>query len=113
MKDEIHPEEIVMKTDPICGMQVKESTPFKAEREGETFYFCSEHCRKTFVEEPEAAMAHAHSCCGGHGKSAQVSKEATSPWPSPPKAEREPEKASAHGHEHHHEHGTVERRNRS
>ena len=39
-----------MATDPICGMTVDESSPLRAERDGQTFYFCSEHCRKKFVE---------------------------------------------------------------
>ena len=29
--------------DPICGMTVDEKTGHRAERDGETFYFCSEH----------------------------------------------------------------------
>lgn len=38
-----------MAKDPICGMMVDESSPLRAERDGQTFYFCSEHCRKKFV----------------------------------------------------------------
>ncbi len=38
-----------MAIDPICGMTVDESSPLRAERDGQTFYFCSEHCRKKFV----------------------------------------------------------------
>lgn len=38
-----------MKKDPICGMTVDEATALSAERDGETFYFCSEHCRKEFL----------------------------------------------------------------
>ena len=38
-----------MAIDPICGMTVDESSPLRAERDGQTYYFCSEHCRKTFV----------------------------------------------------------------
>jgi len=34
-----------MTKDPICGMTVDEATALRAERDGETFYFCSEHCR--------------------------------------------------------------------
>lgn len=36
-------------TDPVCGMTVDESTAFHAERDGKTFYFCSDHCREAFV----------------------------------------------------------------
>lgn len=35
--------------DPICGMTVDEKTALHAERDGETFYFCSEHCRAKFL----------------------------------------------------------------
>lgn len=38
-----------MKTDPICGMTVDETQALSAERDGETAYFCSEHCRQTFL----------------------------------------------------------------
>lgn len=38
-----------MALDPICGMTVDESSLLRAERDGQTFHFCSEHCRKTFV----------------------------------------------------------------
>jgi Cu+-exporting ATPase len=42
-----------MAKDPICGMTVDESTPLRAERDGLTYYFCSEHCRKKFVDRVE------------------------------------------------------------
>jgi P-type Cu+ transporter len=38
-----------MAKDPICGMTVDEASALKAEREGEFFYFCSEHCRERFL----------------------------------------------------------------
>jgi YHS domain-containing protein len=31
--------------DPVCGMTVDEATSLHAERDGETFHFCSDHCR--------------------------------------------------------------------
>jgi Cu+-exporting ATPase len=34
--------------DPICGMTVNEATALIAERDGQKFYFCSEHCRQKF-----------------------------------------------------------------
>ena len=53
-----------MAKDPICGMMVDEATPLKAERDGQTFYFCSEHCREKFLAEAKPASsgmdAHAH-----------------------------------------------------
>jgi Cu+-exporting ATPase len=38
-----------MAIDPICGMTVDEATARKAERDGQPFYFCSEHCRQKFL----------------------------------------------------------------
>jgi len=36
-----------MATDPICGMQVDESTALSVEQDGQTHYFCSADCRAT------------------------------------------------------------------
>ena len=38
--------------DPICGMTVDEATALHAERDGKTFYFCSDHCRQKFLSTP-------------------------------------------------------------
>ena len=38
-----------MAIDPICGMTVDERTAISAERDGETFYFCCEHCQRKFL----------------------------------------------------------------
>jgi YHS domain-containing protein len=43
-----------MAIDPICGMTVGETTALRAERHGEIFFFCSEHCRQTFLAQPPA-----------------------------------------------------------
>lgn len=37
--------------DPICGMSVDRTTGLSAVKDGQTYYFCSEHCRKKFVGE--------------------------------------------------------------
>lgn len=52
--------------DPICGMTVDEATALHAERDGETFYFCSDHCRQTFLSAPAGAKPEDKSggCCG-------------------------------------------------
>lgn len=47
-----------MKKDPICGMAVDEATALSAERNGEKFYFCSEHCRKEFLRPIEKTSLH-------------------------------------------------------
>ncbi len=41
-----------MATDPVCGMQVDPQTGLHAQRDGQDFYFCSEHCRQKFLTEP-------------------------------------------------------------
>ncbi|NOY80222.1 MAG: heavy metal translocating P-type ATPase [Kiritimatiellaeota bacterium] len=38
-----------MPTDPICGMEVEESTPHRTEKDGRTYLFCSEHCLHKFL----------------------------------------------------------------
>jgi Cu+-exporting ATPase len=52
--------------DPICGMTVDEATALHAERSGETFYFCSDHCRQKFLSTPAGAKPERKSggCCG-------------------------------------------------
>jgi uncharacterized protein len=37
-------------TDPVCGMKVDRSKALTAERDGHTFYFCSQHCLHGFEE---------------------------------------------------------------
>ena len=51
--------------DPVCGMEVDPKTAtVTIERDGESFYFCSTHCRDEFVGKGEAeAGGHA----SGHG----------------------------------------------
>jgi len=49
-----------MAIDPICGMTVDEASTLNAERDGQAFYFCSDHCRQKFLSasaatKPEAA----------------------------------------------------------
>jgi len=58
--------------DPICGMEVDpNNAAATAERDGQTFYFCSEHCREKFVSAGAAKSSDApasqaeHSCCQG------------------------------------------------
>ena len=67
-----------MTKDIICGMTVDETTALRAERDGQTFYFCSEHCRQEFLGQaalanppPSATPHEEHSCCGGGHEDAQ------------------------------------------
>ena len=42
-----------MAIDPICGMTVDEKTAqLKSEYAGQTYYFCSPGCKRTFEKEP-------------------------------------------------------------
>jgi len=52
--------------DPICGMTVDAATAIHAEREGETFYFCSGECRQKFLSKAAGAKPEGKSggCCG-------------------------------------------------
>ncbi len=54
-----------MAIDPVCQMQVDESTDLTVDQNGETFYFCSEHCRQKFLELPSQAASgeEKHDCC--------------------------------------------------
>ncbi len=40
-------------TDPVCGMKVREDTPYRSNHGNQTIYFCSEGCKKEFDENPE------------------------------------------------------------
>ncbi len=47
-------EKINMQIDPVCGMQVDETTAqFKTEYNGKTYYFCAPGCKKVFESDPE------------------------------------------------------------
>lgn len=52
-----------MAKDPICGMEVDESTDLTAEKDGDTYYFCSEHCLNKFQKRGPDDVASQHSCC--------------------------------------------------
>jgi len=40
--------------DPVCGMTVvPNETDIRATIDGETYFFCAEGCRKSFVENPQ------------------------------------------------------------
>ncbi len=49
--------------DPICGMKVDEATALKADREGKTYYFCSDKCRQEFLSAPVGAKSEKKSGC--------------------------------------------------
>lgn len=51
----IHPaKERDMAKDPVCGMQLVEtSAPARSEYKGKTYYFCSGACKAAFGKNPE------------------------------------------------------------
>jgi len=57
-----------MARDPVCGMTVADDSPLTEDRGGRTFRFCSEHCRRQFLNtngaRPAADAEPAGACCG-------------------------------------------------
>jgi Cu+-exporting ATPase len=47
--------------DPTCGMTVNEATSLHSDRDGKTYYFCSDQCQKTFVS---LSAGQSKTCCG-------------------------------------------------
>lgn len=44
--------------DPVCGMQVNtETAEWKADYKGQTYYFCSPGCKRTFEKDPERVLS--------------------------------------------------------
>ncbi|QEG35783.1 YHS domain-containing protein [Bythopirellula goksoeyrii] len=39
--------------DPVCGMRVAKPKGLTCEHDGQTYFFCSQHCLERFVEQPE------------------------------------------------------------
>jgi YHS domain-containing protein len=44
--------EINMAKDPVCGMEVDQSTEYRTDHNGKTYYFCSSNCKTTFNKNP-------------------------------------------------------------
>ncbi len=76
-----------MPIDPICGMEVNDSSQHRAEHNGETFYFCSAGCQEKFLAAPDETIAAATdsavqsplplaSCCGGGAPTQQPPADA-------------------------------------
>lgn len=42
--------------DPVCGMEVPDSTSYTTLHGGRKLFFCSSECRKSFLHEPETYM---------------------------------------------------------
>ena len=57
-----------MAKDPVCGMEVDESTAKHTNQyEGQTYYFCAPGCRKAFEADPQQYLRPGHTpSMGGH-----------------------------------------------
>jgi uncharacterized protein len=62
-------------TDPTCGMTVDKATALRLEHDGQTHFFCSEHCRATFAprasgreQAHDGGHAHDHDHAAQHGR---------------------------------------------
>jgi YHS domain-containing protein len=57
-------------TDPVCGMDVEvETAEWKAEYQGQTYYFCAASCKRSFEQDPEKYLhegGHTHAEHGEH-----------------------------------------------
>jgi len=66
--------------DPVCGMMVDKSQAVTLEKDGRTYYFCSEHCRRQFQSQAGGAPAHgkhaAHEAHAAHGEKEQLAAHA-------------------------------------
>lgn len=50
--------------DPVCEMKVdKTKTQFLHTDKGETFYFCSQNCKETFIGGSKKQGQEKHGCC--------------------------------------------------
>lgn len=57
--------------DPVCGMEIRpEDAAATEEHEGRTFYFCSQACHETFVNDPHRYGHPMDEPRGGHGEHA-------------------------------------------
>jgi len=53
--------------DPVCGMNIDPKTAAgKSEYKGQTYYFCSPGCKKSFDKEPEKYVGTQTSAHHGH-----------------------------------------------
>lgn len=56
-----------MYKDPVCGMDVDPKTAAgKSEYKGQTYYFCSPGCKKSFDNDPEKYISGSHEHSGHH-----------------------------------------------
>lgn len=57
-----------MAKDPVCGMDVEEATAAgKSEYQGQTYYFCSPGCKRSFDKDPEQYLGKSQQSAHGGG----------------------------------------------
>ena len=56
----------MMHKDPVCGMEVDEKSAVKYTKDGKTYYFCSDHCKNTFISQGAKGGHGEHMGHGGH-----------------------------------------------
>ena len=78
-------------TDPVCGMTVSNNSPHSATSDGETFWFCSAHCRDKFVSNPSLFLkgvasraSHEHVSSGAHADHHHVATASITSKDAPP-----------------------------
>ena len=49
-----------MEKDPVCGMEVDPKKALKGEKDGKTYYFCSQHCKDKFLGNDNAEEKHGY-----------------------------------------------------
>jgi YHS domain-containing protein len=52
--------------DPVCGMMCDPKATLKSEYRGQTYYFCSADCKKSFDKEPQKYVVLAKQSAGHH-----------------------------------------------
>lgn len=58
-----------MAKDPVCGMDVDQATAAgKSEHMGQTYYFCSSGCKKSFDDSPMKYISKGHEGHEHHGQ---------------------------------------------
>ncbi|EHP69054.1 hypothetical protein MetMK1DRAFT_00018000 [Metallosphaera yellowstonensis MK1] len=45
-----------MVMDPVCGMEVSETSKFKTMYKGKVYYFCGPGCKREFEKDPEGYL---------------------------------------------------------
>jgi YHS domain-containing protein len=55
--------------DPVCGMEIDPNTAAgKSEYNGQTYYFCSPGCKKSFDKDPEQYLTGDQGSASGHSE---------------------------------------------